>query len=140
MEVQLLRDQEIFPSKEALSEVLGDVYAAWEALEAQITQGEYGLMLEWNYYKDGKSWLCKVLNKKKTVMWLSVWEGFFKATFFFTEKHLEAIAALAIADTIKEDFCRTKPVGKLLPMLISISKLEQLDDLLKIIVFKKQLK
>ena len=137
MEVQLLREQEIYPSKEVLSNVLGNVYDVWAALEQQVTQGELSLTLDWNYYKDGKSWLCKVCHKKKTVFWLSVWEGFFKATFFFTEKHLEGLAQLDIAEQIKEDFCRMKPIGKLLPMLITMERQEQIPDLLKIIKFKK---
>jgi hypothetical protein len=136
MEVQLLKEYEIFPTQEVLKEVLGEVYEVWESLGTQITQGEFALTPDWNYYKDGKSWLCKVCRKKKTVFWLSVWEGFFKATFFFTEKHLEGIADLDISEQIKDDFCQTKPVGKLFPMLISIDKMEQLEDLLKIIKFK----
>ena len=140
METQLLREQENYPSKEVLNSVLGHVYEVWAELEMQVTQGELALTLDWNYYKDGKSWLCKVCQKKKTVFWLSVWEGCIKATFFFTEKHLEGIAELDIEEQIKEDFCRTKPVGKLLPMIISIDRQEQLADLLKIVQFKKSLK
>jgi len=140
METQLLREPEIFPSKEVLKDVLGKVYNVLESLEARITQNDMALTLDWQYYNDGKSWLCKVCHKKKTIFWLSVWEGCFKATFFFLERHLEAIATLDISEQIKEDFCRTKSVGKLLPMLITIKKQEELTDLLKVIIFKKGLK
>ena len=140
MEVQLLRNPGIFPSKEVLKEVLGEVYPVLETFETQITQGEFGLTLEWRYYNDGKSWLGKICHKKKTVFWLSVWEGCFKTTFFFLERHLEGIAALDISEQIKEDFCRTKSVGKLLPMLFTINRQEQLTDLLKVIEFKKKQK
>jgi len=140
MEVQLLRDPGIFPSKEVLKDVLGDVYPALEALEARVTQSDFALTLDWHYYNDGKSWLGKVCHKKKTVFWLSVWEDCIKTTFFFLERHLEGIAALDISEQIKEDFCRTKSVGKLLPMLITIDRQEQLTDLLKVIEFKKKAK
>ena len=140
MEVQLLREQEIFPSEEVLKNVLGSIYPVYESLLKTITGAEYGLIAEWNYYKDGKSWLCKVCNKKKTVFWLSVWEGFFKTSFFFTGKHLESIAELDISEQIKEEFFRIKPVGKLLPMIINVNRCEQLVDLLKIVKFKKELK
>ena len=140
MEVQLLREQGIFPSREVLQNVLGKVYDVWVELETRVTQGELALMLDWNYYRDGKSWLCKVCHKKKTVFWFSVWEGCFKTTFFFLERHLKDIAGLDISEQIKEDFCRMKPVGKLLPMVISIDRQEQLVDLLKIVKFKKETK
>ena len=140
MEVQVLRDPEIFPSKEVLKDILGNVYDVLEELETQITQGDFSLTLDWHYYKDGKSWLGKVCHKKKTVFWLSVWEGSFKTTFFFLERHLEGIATLDISEQIKEDFSRIKPIGKLLPMLIRIDRQDQLADLLKVIEFKKKLK
>ena len=136
MEVQLLREQEIFPSREVLQRVLGKVFEVWAEMETRVTQSELALTLDWNYYNDGKSWLCKVCHRKKTVFWLSVWEGCFKTTFFFLERHLKGIADLDISEKIKEDFCRMKPVGKLLPMVISIDKQEQLVDLLKIVKFK----
>ena len=140
MEKPLLREQEIIPTEEVLKNVLGESYSAFETLINTITAPEFGLIPEWNYYKDGKSWLCKVCYKKKTVFWLSAWDKFFKITFFFTEKHLEGIALLNIEENIKDDFGKVKPVGRLLPLLISINKTEQLSDALKIIEFKKRLK
>jgi len=136
-EKPLLRDAAIYPTNDVLKNVLCESYVAFETLTNSLIN-ELGWVLEWNYYKDGKSWLCKVCAKKKTVFWLSVWEGFFKTTFYFTEKHLEGLATLSISEQIKEDFCRMKPIGKLLPMVISIDKQEQLADLLKIIRFKKE--
>ena len=138
MKVQLLREQDIFPSREVLQDVLGKVYDVWAELESRVTQGELALTLDWNYYRDGKSWFCKVCHKKKTVFWLSVWEGFFKTAFYFTEKHLEGIAELDISEQIKEDFSQMKPIGKLLPMVISIDRQEQLADVLKVVKFKKE--
>ncbi|MDR1706788.1 MAG: DUF3788 domain-containing protein [Prevotella sp.] len=142
MEAQmLLRDAEIFPSEEILKDALGKtVYSVLESFITSVTNEEYGLTIEWRYYNDGKAWLGKIVYKKKTVLWLSVWEGFFKTSFYFTEKHLEAIAELNISDMIKEGFCKAKPVGKLIPMVIDINKDEQLDDLLTIVRFKKSLK
>ena len=141
MEKQLLKDPDILPSKDVLKNVLGsNVYEIYESYIATVSGADYGLAHEWNYYNDGKSWLCKIIHKKKTVHWLSAWEGCFKIAFYFTEKHLERIAALDISEKIKEDFCKTKPVGRLLPMLFTINQKEQLDDLLKVVTFKKSLK
>jgi hypothetical protein len=141
METQSLRDPEIFPSEKVLKETLGnDIYAVFKSFMDTVTGAGYSLAQEWNYYNDGKSWLCKVIYKKKTVCWLSIWDGHFQIGFFFTEKHLEAIAALDIAESIKEDLCKAKPIAKLLPMIFKISRKEQLNDLLKVVAFKKGLK
>ena len=73
-------------------------------------------------------------------MWLSVWNGLFKISFYFTEKHMEGIAALDIAENIKEDFCKAKPIGRLLPMLFNINHKKQLPDVLTVAAFRKNLK
>ncbi len=141
METQLLRDPQIFPTEDVLKNALEpDAYEVFASFMNVITSAEYGLTYEWRYYNDGKSWLCKILHKKKTVMWLSVWNGFFKISFFFTEKHLEGIAALDIAENIKEDFCKAKPIGRLIPMLFNINNKKELSDVLTVAAFKKSLK
>jgi hypothetical protein len=72
--------------------------------------------------------------------WLSAWDMFFKASFYFTEKHLESFAALDISEALKEELYRAKPTEKLLPLRLEIRTVEQLPDLLKIVEFKKKLK
>ena len=141
MESQMaLRDAEIFPSDRVLKDTLGDVYDVLESFLATITNEAFLLNIEWRYYNDGKAWLCKVQHKKKTILWLSVWEGFFKVSFFFTEKHLEAIAALDISEAIKTELASAKPVGRLIPMIFNINNASQLEELLTVVRFKKTLK
>lgn len=142
MEAQmLLRDSNIFPSDEVLKDVLGDtIYDVLEAFLRTITGEEYALTFEWRFYNDGKAWLCKVIYRKKTILWLSIWDGFFKTSFFFTEKHLEGIATLDISEAIKEEFSKAKPSGRLIPMIINVSDKSQINDLLTIVRFKKSLK
>lgn len=142
MEAQmLLKNPEIFPSDEVLRDTLGEaIYNVLESLFDTVTDAEYGLTKEWRFYNDGKAWLCKVVNKKKTILWLSVWEGMFKVSFFFTEKHIEGVSALDIPESIKDEFARTKPTGRLIPMILEVRDKEQLNDILTVVRFKKSLK
>lgn len=142
MESQMqLRDPEVFPSEMELKRVLGEpVYSVLASFLETITGREYGIEIEWRYYNDGKAWLAKVVHKNKTILWLSVWDGYFKTSFYFTEKHLEAIAALDISDAKKDEFAAMKPIGKLIPMTLNVSEQEQLDELLTVVRFKKSLK
>ena len=137
MEKQLLTEQEIFPSKEVLQKALGKVYGVLEDLEARLTGDRYALTFTWHYYRDSKSWLCKVSHKKKTVFWLSVWDGFFKTSFFYLERHLEGIAALGID---QNSLAMEKEWGKMIPVIFNIRYKKQLPDLLKMVEFKKRVK
>lgn len=136
METQLLRDPEIYPEKEVLMEVLGNSYATFYELIKSLTSEKYRFDFQWNYYKDGKAWLCKVCYKKKTVFWLSVWDKFFKTSFFFTEKNVAAILALEIDEQIKENFSNGKHIGKLIPLIVNVVRKEQVKDVLTITDYK----
>jgi hypothetical protein len=140
METQLLKEQHLFPTKEILENALGDSYPIYEEFLKTIISNAFGLVTEWNYYKDGKAWLCKVCYKKKTILWLSVWNKYFKTSFFFTEKNKVGIANLDMEEKIKENFFHSNPKGKMIPLVINISQKEQMKDVLKIIAFKKSLK
>jgi hypothetical protein len=137
METMLLTNPAIFPSNEVLKDALGKAAGAFEELETQLTNAEFALSFNWHYYKDSKGWLCKVAHKKKTIFWLSVWNGFFKTSFFFLERHLEGIAAL---DTDENSFTMEKEWGKMIPLIFNIDNKKQLADLIKIVKFKKEAK
>lgn len=140
METILLKDKQVFPDDKVLKTALGESYAAYYELIKTVTADEFGLSPQWNYYNDGKAWLCKVGYKKKTVFWLSVWEGYFKTAFYFTESNCDAIEGLEIAPEIKQSFRSATHIGKLIPLVISVRSSDQLPDLLTIIAYKKSLK
>ena len=50
MDVQLLREEEIFSSEKAFRSILGQVDDVLAELEARLTQNEFGLTFEWRYY------------------------------------------------------------------------------------------
>ena len=98
-----------------------------------------GLVLEWRYYKDGKAWLGKATYKKKTIVWISVWENFIKASFYFTEKSRPGVLDLNFNQEIKSFFTITKPVGKLIPLIVDINDEQVLQDFNLILNYKRNL-
>lgn len=138
MEKPRFNDPSVFPSDNLLKPILGSAYKAYE--ELWVRMAESGLEPIWNYYRDGGAWLCKAQFKKKTVFWLSVWEGSLKITFYFTEKTLEGLSLLPIEESLFEEFSRQPAIGKFLPMTFRIGSVEQLDDLMRVAEYKKKLK
>jgi len=140
MDKPSLNDPAIPPSPEVLQNVLGSGYPVYEKMLSEITGDPYGLVPEWRYYNDGKAWLCKVVFKKKTIFWLSVWDGFFKAGFYFVERHCQGIYDLEINENIKQNLKTAKPFGTMYPVGLVLSREEHIHDLLKIIEYKKKQK
>ena len=138
MENQILTDPMEEPNMKYLEQVLGKNYKLYEEFEEKIK--EINLTSEWNYYNDGKSWLCKILNKKKNIAWLSVFNTGFKLTFYFTEKTIDGFYELDIENEIKVSAQEIKSVGKLLPVTFFIKNKKLMNNGLKILEYKKNLK
>lgn len=130
----ILNDPMIVPTPDVLQSVMGGNYENYLSFMELVIK--YGLTPEWRYYNDGKSWLCKILYKKKNVFWLSVWVDCFKTTFYFTEKDIENIGALQISEPTKSEFFMQKTIGKLIPMIIEIKSSEPLSDIDTVIDYK----
>ena len=138
MEQKTLTNPQLSPTPELLQKMMGDNYVHFEAVMSMLA--ERGVVAQWNYYKDGKSWLCKAQYKKKTVLWLSVWDDCFKLSFYFTEKTRGGIDTLGIDSTIKEAFRLQKTMGKLIPLVLVVRDGTLLNDLKQIIEYKMRCK
>jgi hypothetical protein len=136
----LLREEGIKPTAEVLKSALGkDLFAVYQELMESLTD-EFNMEPQWRYYKDGKAWLCKIVYKKKTILWLSIWVNLIKTSFYFTEKTRMGVMESGIDKKIKEVFSGTNPAGRLIPLIVDIEQKEHLEDLKTIIRYKKGLK
>ena len=134
MENQILTDPMVKPENNVLEAALGKNYKLYAEFLNKIN--ELNLVLEWNYYNDGKSWLGKLLNKKKNMAWLSIWNTGFKLTFYFTEKTIDGVYELDIDNEIKTISKEMKPVGKLRTVIFLIKSKKALNDGLKLLEYK----
>ena len=138
MEKPILTDPMIKPENNVLESALGKNYQRFLEFENEIKTKN--LFIEWHYYNDGKSWLGKILYKKKNLCWLSVWDTGFKLTFYFTEKTIAGVQELEIDDEIKDMAIKSKSIGKLMPVIILNKSKKIMNDGLKILDYKMQLK
>ena len=138
MENLILTDPMVNPENDVLETALGKNYNRYKEFVDKINV--QNLIVEWNYYKDEKSWLGKILNKKKNLCWLSVWNTGFKLTFYFTEKTIKGIHELEIDNEIKNMIDNIKPIGKLFPIIMIIENKKLMNDGIKILEYKMNLK
>ena len=139
-EQQLLRDPQIQPTSEIITEGLGAAYKAYTKFVKELKDYDITLM-DWRFYNDGKAWLSKGeyrwttlrgTNKVKPIFWLSIWNGFFRVSFFFGSDIQEELLQLPISQDAKEAIKGAKPMGKtmkFMPVVFDISSEAQLSDL-----------
>jgi len=138
MENKILTDPAVNPDESVLEKALGKKFKIFTEFLDKI--GEQNFNPEWHYYNDTKSWLCKILNRKKNYCWLSVWNTGFKLTFYFTEKAIDGVCALDINDNIKKTITSINSAGKLRPVIFLVENKSRINDGLKILEYKISLK
>jgi hypothetical protein len=133
-----LRDKSVFPDDTLLRKTLGRGYKSYSILLELFDKND--MTYEWRYYHDGKAWLCKVQKKKRTIIWMSAWKGYMKATIYFPDKYLEKVYELDISTEMKEKIESTKNVGNSKPCSFEIRNTKVFKDLEKVMMLKIQCK
>ena len=135
---QLLRDPEQKPCEALFKSILTPtLFRVMERILQSLADA--GIDLEWRYYKDGNAWLGKATYRKKTIVWISLWENLVKAGFYFTQKTRPEVLDLPLSPGIKTLFAEAKPVGKLIPLTLDIKDETSLPDFITLINHKKNL-
>ena len=146
---QLLRDASIKPTAEIIADGLGATNDVYVKFIVELKKCDISLM-DWRYYNDGKAWLSKGeykwtttrgTNKVKPIFWLSIWEGLFKVSFFFSEKKRAELLSLPISKNAKEIISGITPNGKtmkFLSIVFDITEDSQLNDVYVLSQFRKE--
>lgn len=138
MNTPALKNEDLFPDEAVLEKTLKNSYPAFEALTGLLHAED--VRIEWHYYRDGKAWMGKMMCKKKNLGWVHVYDGFFHTTFYFMERHGEALDALPLPDEVKKTFRQADPSARLRPLSIRTDRATLPEDILLLLRFKKKLK
>lgn len=145
---QLLRDSGIQPTDEIIAKGLGGANVSFLKFIKELEASGFSFM-DWRYYNDGKAWLSKCeykcltprgTEKIKPIFWLSIWEGFFKVSFFFGESIRDELLSLKISLAAKEIINNAYSLGRttrFLPVIFDITNDMFLRDVYELAQFRK---
>ncbi len=136
----LLTNPDQFPDDHLLEDVLGNRYQIYNSIKNSVNKINSDLTFNWKYYKDGKSWLCKVVFKKSTILWLSIWDESIKVTFYFSGKKKDAFLDSNIKDIYKTKLSESKTSGKLSPLTFEFTEVQDMTDFAAVAALKIKLK
>jgi hypothetical protein len=139
-ETILLTDKLVFPSDDVIFPLLGEKKILWQHLMNYMHDHYKDSCGTWNFYNDGKRWLFKMTYKKKTVFWVNITPGGFRVTFYFGNKAEPIIESSDMPQSVKDEFRTAKRYGLIRPAIFVINSKEDLDNVLKMIVIKCNLK
>jgi len=140
MDKLILSDKNVVPDDKLLSSHLKDKMSLWLKLMTHISGKYSNSSGSWNYYNDGKNWLFKMVQKKKTLFWAALHEDTFRVTFYFGDKAEASLNESDIPQTMKENFKTSKRYGAIRAISVKIMKNEDLDIVFKLSEIKSKIK
>lgn len=136
----LLTDKNIIPTDEIIFSLIGEKKTWWQQIMNYMAAEFKDSEGVWNFYNDGKRWLFKMVNKKKTVFWATILTGTFKITFYFSDKAGPIIDGSDLPQNIKDGFKTVKRYGLIRPVSLLINDEADVDNVIKLIEIKHKLK
>jgi hypothetical protein len=143
-----LEDRSETPTAEMLVQVLGDSYAAYDALQDALPDLE--MEQQWQWYAQYKAWFAKGTHfwttakgaqKEKNLYWLYIYDGYFTVAIWFKEGNREAVALADVSEKTKALICNATVMGKMrtFPVVIEVTGMESLQDIYTLLDYKKRL-
>lgn len=136
----ILGDPKQFPTADIIFSHIGETRNLWETMFRFIHENYPDFSEEWRFYKDGNSWLLKVVRKSKTIFWLSVLKDAFRVTFYFTDRAESTILASTIPEHLKHQFATGKRYNKIRGLSVTVNKAEDVEDVKSLISIKLMIK
>jgi hypothetical protein len=140
MEQPILTNKDQFPTEEVIYSHLGKRKTLWTSLFEFIRKEYPGFQEEWRYYNDGKSWLLRITEKKKTVFWCSVTKNGFRITCYFTDRAKQAIEKSPISNELKEQFKFGKRYNKIRGLTITFKNKKDVQYAKTVLAIKLKIK
>ena len=135
----VLSDKSVIPTDEHIFSFIGEKRTDWQRILDYAAEN-YNDAGSWNYYNDGKQWLFKLVNRKKTIFWAGILADTFRITFYFGDKAEPLIAESDLPEKIKDAFKSAKRYGAIRGVSIIVRDQTDVDDILKLIIIKHKLK
>ena len=136
----LLTNKDIIPDDEYIFSIIGDKKNLWQSIMNHIHLNYENTSGQWNYYNDGKRWLFKMVQKKKTIFWIGILEDTFRISFWFSDKAESIINDSDLPGKIKDDFKTAKKYGSIRAVSIIMKETSDIDNVLKLIAIKHKIK
>jgi hypothetical protein len=133
-----LNDPEVFPDTTVLSRMLGPAKAVWDTFMEMLQENDPQIAAEWRYYSDGKSWLCKVVQRKTTICWVAVWDKYFSVAAYLNTKAEPLVRASSLPRAVKDSFLQSDK--KLRAITIEVRKIPDLEAVRELIGLKMRSK
>ena len=136
MSENIFLKKENMPNHTLVEEKLGSNYKYLKKIRNYVKDIVDGPIEEWKYYGKKNGWLLKTLSKKRNLFFINVCDNFFKITFIFSDKAVNAIKEKSISKKLINELLSTRKYAEGRGLTIPVKSVKYLPDIQKLINIK----
>jgi hypothetical protein len=136
MSVSIFDSKQVTPDQEMLAFELGAAHEYYQSI-CRFIADEYGnLTPEWKFYGQKSSWILKLFSKKRNVLFLIPFSGFFKVAVTLGDKATDRVLDSQLPDPIKQELFVAQKYAEGRTIQLEVTNVAQCNHVLEIIRFK----
>lgn len=140
MEPVILTDASVFPDDAYVFSLIGDKQKYWQTIMNHLYSGHGEITEERKFYNDGKCWLFRTLQKKKTIFWIGIIDKGFRISFYLPDQARSLIEQSNLPINIKEEFAAAKSNRFGRALTIVVNSMEEVDAINILVEIKLMIK
>ena len=136
MNTKVLSDKNKIPNEAMVFSIIGDKELVWKQTMSYLYDRNNDISEVWKYYNDGKSWLFRILQKKKTICWIKILDDTFRIAFWFANRLEPIIIESRLPDKMKEEYLNSKTFNKSRCIFIDVQDSKDFENIKTLIDLK----
>ena len=102
MSVSFFDNKEVMPDENMIADALADSYIIFNRLKNYVSETYPNVSVDWKHYGKSSGWVCKILSKKKNLLFFIPRNGCFRLRFGISEKVASCIETANLPDVVNE--------------------------------------
>ena len=137
MAVSYFDDKAVVPDEAMVASALRTAYPISEELRSHVEGSYPSITAEWKHYGKSAGWSCKLLSKKRNLLFFVPLENSFRLRIVLGDKAVACLEAVpVIPEDVKEAFRAAKPYSEGRSIDIDITQIAQLETIKKLLEVK----
>jgi hypothetical protein len=129
-------EKEIIPTESALKEALGEKYKLWQLVRNYTIEKYPNAIQEWNFPGKKYGWSFRIKDKKRAIVYLLPYEGYFKVALVFGPKAMACVLQSSVSQDIKTELENAIPYAEGRGIRIEVKNTIVINDIKELIEIK----
>jgi hypothetical protein len=136
MALSVFSDKSVKPDDSQLKKALGRTYELWTTIKEYVHTHYSPAIEEWNFSGQKWGWSFRMKHKKRTILYFTPLEGYFRNGFVFGDKAVAVIEKSEIPESIKDELLNARKYMEGRGLRVDVKETEDIEHIKILIEIK----